>query len=745
MSYVVPSVLVYQQLATNAGVANITPDLDSCIIGPCYNVVNYDTTSSATLLSSWATNQAGTANISLAADVVPVDTYLPSTKPGQLVDLTSVLVYLNNAQVETNVAKYTSHSTSTGSTTPNTLTMYAGGVATQVTIVNNSKNVTITSASPATYYVNDVVTITGAGANDTDLTTTIKTITDSTHFIVADNCKVGTAGATGLALTRIGFQNLNSNSSTLRVEPGDIVGVTAGSGAVFYSTVLSLTSVNNVVSNIFMADNLPTAFTNGSNFTTIFRKTHNNLLLPITYNSVTNYDISNVTVTNDVQIQVNPQVSYGIIRSGEVHLQYRAMREDLQQRLIEVNTPDDIVATFGLISDQNPIALALELALANTTGRIMAITVATNDLAGYLSALDLAASNRLYTLVPLTQDIAILETFQQHVDQLSIPEKADWRVTLVNTAIPKVQAIGTYTRQTLNTNGGNNSTSATTSILTSSNSTFVTDGVLPGDTVTIVAAGPVTTTYIVNAVVSNQMVQLVGTVPALTGFGFFVTRTLTKVQQAAAVAAVSSTFADSRVVHIQPDTVGVTVSGVVKYLPGFYLCAAISGLMSGLPAQQGLTLIGVAGISDLQNSNFYFTRAQIDTMAAAGTFLVVQQSQGNIPYVRHSLTTDMTVLQYREIQQVKNIDFLSYYFYDKLKGFAGRWNITPDTLQTVRSTIDASGKNLIKQTLPKIGAPLLSFQITLLEQDAANQDQINVRVPVKIPTVMNYINLYLIV
>ena len=41
MAYVIPSVLVYQQLASNGGVANVTPDLDACIIGPAYNVVSY--------------------------------------------------------------------------------------------------------------------------------------------------------------------------------------------------------------------------------------------------------------------------------------------------------------------------------------------------------------------------------------------------------------------------------------------------------------------------------------------------------------------------------------------------------------------------------------------------------------------------------------------------------------------------------------------------------------------------------
>ncbi len=105
----------------------------------------------------------------------------------------------------------------------------------------------------------------------------------------------------------------------------------------------------------------------------------------------------------------------------------------------------------------------------------------------------------------------------------------------------------------------------------------------------------------------------------------------------------------------------------------------------------------------------------------------------------------MTVLQYREIQQVKNFDFLAYYFHDKLKGFIGRYNITPDTLQILRTTVNASGKLLISKTLPKVGPPLLEFTIKTLKQDETNADNVIIELPVKISTVMNFVSLYLLI
>jgi len=282
--------------------------------------------------------------------------------------------------------------------------------------------------------------------------------------------------------------------------------------------------------------------------------------------------------------------------------------------------------------------------------------------------------------------------------------------------------------------------------LTNNNSTFITDGVAAGDTVYFTAATPNGQVggHKVLEVVSNQQLVL-QTTTLSTGVSFYISRSMSKTQSAAAVAAASTTFGSRRVWHIQPDIVGVTIDGVVKFLPGYYLCCGLAGMGAGFPVQQGFTNIGVAGISDLQHSNFYFSKAELNAMAEAGTCLFVQDTQGGIPYVRHELTTDMTVLEYREILIVKNWDFLSYYYYDRLKGFIGSWNITPDTLNTVRQTLVASSELMKTKKLPKIGAPLLSYKINKLEQNQYNKDNVDVELQVGLVYPLNYLSLYLII
>lgn len=730
MAYVVPSVLIYQQLAGNAGVANVTPDLDACIIGPCYNVVPYVAGSSSNLITSAAVTVSGAA-ASISNNAVTNTVYLGSTKVGQIVDPTSVKVYLNSARVETKVMY------GTGTAGNNTLNFsaYTG------TGTSSIGSATITGVTNATQLnVGDIITIAGAGVAAAALVSTIVSISGTT-VTISDTASSVSASA---AITRTSFNNVNPNSATLRAEAGDIVVITYGS-TVFTTGILSTTGTNNLVTSILLTDLLPVGIT--VPFTVSIRKIFNNLLLPASFNAYTNYTISTVTTDGSIVINPLPKVSYGTVVTGNINAPYKALRRDLVG-LLEISSIDDQIGVLGEATDDNPLALGVQIALANTTGRIMAVAVDSNDLAGYVSVLEFLEEQRVYALVPLTQDTSILAAVQAHVHGMSTPENAAWRIGLFNTAIPSITYIGSYNPNLVNANSGNNTVTFVSGsyVLTASNAQFVSDGVVPGDVVKVTshtAAAQVITSMTVLEVLNNQ--QLKVNVPiVLTAVNYYVQRNLSRSEQAQYVATMSESFLSGRILHIQPDLVGVSVGGVTKYLPGYYMACAISGLTSGLPSQQSLTNVGVAGITDLQHSNRYFTRAQLSTISAGGTFLLVQEAAGTIPYIRHSLTTDMSVLQYRELQQVKNVDFISYFFHDILKSFPGRYNITPDTLQILRTTIVAGAKLLQGKKLPKIGPPLLDYNITTLKQDPVNKDNIIVEMPISIPTVANYINIYLI-
>lgn len=891
MAYVIPSVLVYQQLENSGGVLNSTPDLEACVIGPLNNIVEYvpgsiasavktaalsavtttgDMVSGSTSLTEVAAPGsfsegdtilvlgAGTSGGNLqaiisdiAGNVFTLDTAagttvtgatvtgsgkitvptssatfgLNSSYPGQIVNASSVKVWLNNSKVETASTK------AWGYTNNNKLTFSAGFVNTTTGSTNTVINL-VSSGNPDIdiFAVGDTVSIPGVGVASGTYTGTVTVVNAGGNQLTVTPATTSVVGS-GVAVTKVATANLNSTTNTLRAEAGDTVVLTytnTSAQEVTFTTVIQsvLTTsgangdlVSLTTNDVFPADMSASTTTTGTNslaattinltssaaftigdrviiagggsngadletsvatvpggtsitipapglgaavtagtvvqrapFSTVsVRKTYNNQLLAATrpISGGSQIDTTNVGTQGTVTVQANSEVAYGKVKSADVYIGYVALRADQSGTVLTINNIADAEGQFGDLTDANPLGLGVSIALANTVGRIRAVAVSSDDSTGYLDALNLIESERVYYIAPLTQDTAILAAVKAHVDQMSTPEMASWRVAIINTEIPVTKNIGSYTEDVLNSNSGNN---AVTNIggfwtLTSSNSTFISDGVVPGDMLNISAGGGLFDSYEIDTVVSNQQVTLTAgsvSVPILAA-DFYISRTLTKTQQAQAVAATSEQFNDKRVWHIQPDYVGVTVNGVIKKLPGYYLCCGLAGMGAGFPVQQGFTNIGVAGISDLYNSNYYFSRTDLNAMAEKGTLLFVQATQKGIPYVRHELTTDISVLEYREVLVVKNWDFLSYYYYDKLKPFIGSWNITPDTMNIIRQTIVASSELLITKKLPKIGPPLLGYTVNSIAQDANNKDNLNVNLQIQVVYPLNYLNLYLII
>lgn len=749
MSYIIPSPLIYQQLANAGGVLNSTPDLEVCIVGPAYNVVKYVPGSVAAQTKTFSSAYATGTNL---------DAALPSAKPGQIVEENSINTWLNNAVVE----RYLSAGSATAGNSIVTFPGVSGSVyhadfRIWNTGLPSSTFLAIPENGVFNIQVGDTLVVSNGGAGGTPLNVTVTSasppgVGDPGGFVTFEPGVLSEISTTD-TITRL-------NSAVLpltTLSSGDAVHVTYtdvdAASQTFDSQVLSLilNAEKTGILGVRLADILPVGFDGTGQFS--FRHTYYDKLLPkvdptIGSGLVNNYETTGSATTGVVSVPGEIHLVEGKVISANVHIGYRALRQDLLGSIMAFDTLDDLKAQLEDITDQNPLGLACSLALANTITRVRAISVASNDLAGYVSALDMSEAERLYAMVPLTQEVSILAAFKSHVEQMSVPEMASWRITLISTPIADSEFIGTANATEPAIGAELATVGAVTNVLTDATATFVADGVVAGDTVVIVDSlnAAIIGSTTVAQVLNNNMIQLsLATANTALSVSYYIKRIYSRTQQAANVKAASTTFNSKRVINIQPDIVGISINGVTKYLPGYYLAAAVGGMVAGFPVQQGFTNIGVAGITDLRHSNYYFTKAQLNTMAEAGTFLFVQDSQGGIPYCRHELTTDISVLQYRELLVVKNWDFASYYFYDKMKPFIGSWNITPDTINTIRQTLNASISLLKGKKLPKIGPPLLNGTIATLEQDSANKDTVNVVINIELVYPLNYLAIYLVV
>jgi hypothetical protein len=694
MSYIVPSTLVYQQLESAGGAIRATPNLDAVIIGPLYNIVDIVPTDGNSLFTS----QVAAISAVDDGDVVMQPGATITDFPALVADLSGESESAIRMVIPTPVAGQVFDQSSASlfvsemrfSTGTGTFALPASAVVDKNLVdYSASLDFTATDALPD-----------GVGVHLAVGDILIGTTRDD------EDAEIDTFSTTVIAIDYEGETlRLSTALPANRVDESDVFVFTvyrASAGKFLDADDLTLTNVD----------------------------TLDEVTIP--------FDLSVFSAASNAE-------DYQIL-SGTFHVGYRALRTDKTTTVLVINDEADRLAQLGVADERNPLGLAVQIASANTVTIVKAVSIGSDDLSGYLSALELIEEEATaYALCPLTQNESILASLKNHVVQLSTPEQAGWRVGIVNTEIRDTKAIG-QANETATATGTLVITSDRVFVdVTTVGVSFVADGVTPTD-LFIIPTGTNSGTYSVAEVISNTRVELDVDAEDVTGGGvvFYIERQLTKTQRAEEVAAKSTVFGSSRIWHVQPDLVGVDVQGVTKYLPGYYLCAAVAGITAGFPVQQGFTNIAVAGITDLRNSNFFFSKTEMNTMAEAGTMLFVQSTQGGTPFCRHALTTDVSVLQYREILKVKNADFLSYYFKRKIDPFIGSWNITEDTLNAERQVIDASAEILMSEKLPRIGAPLLSYEVLRLEQSEVNRDSTIIEMRCAIVDPNNYVNLFLI-
>jgi hypothetical protein len=319
------------------------------------------------------------------------------------------------------------------------------------------------------------------------------------------------------------------------------------------------------------------------------------------------------------------------------------------------------------------------------------------------------------------------------------------------------------------------------------NGTFVDDGVLPGDFLEM-PTNPTQTSFAssvkltIATIVSNQRVRIVANgsnqaladtelphsvsrtapvtaIPTTATLTYRVVRALDKTGQVTELISVAQSLKSRRAVICWPDVVdvsGLTDGSLARdplaptthmpaaSQPGYYLSCAVGGMLASLPSHQGITNMGIAGVSKLYNANTYFDDKQMTQISNGGWLLFQQDTPSALPYIIHQLTTDPSTLEFGEISLVKNFDFVSLFFSDILDDFLGIWNINAETIQFITSALDAGIENLKLRRKVRIGAPIISGRVTSVAESTVSSDRVEVYIEVDFPKPLNTIGLHLV-
>jgi hypothetical protein len=435
-------------------------------------------------------------------------------------------------------------------------------------------------------------------------------------------------------------------------------------------------------------------------------------------------------------------VSYPVTES-ELYVGYKALRQDLST-IKTVESVDQIEGLLGKITPENPLAFGVSIAIANSSTSTMCIGVTSDNLAGYTDAKDrLEQEDPVYGIVPLTFDTGVLTMFKNHCEEYSTPTMSRWRMAFGCTRLAKERKMFNSTGVVSRDGDGDLVVLHTDD----PEVTFLSSGVNAGDILTLTAADGSLHNYTVSFVASEDTLTVTQSnpfdhllfIPGSTAYRFVVTHKMDRLEQAQWLRDSSKAYAYQRFVNIYPDV--CVVNG--EEVPGYYLGCAVAGGVAALPSHYGMTRLSVSGISAVKNSSDYFNNEQLDVIADGGTFIFVQANPTSAPYIRHQLTTDTTVIEYRELSFVKNFDYVSYVCRDAIDDFIGRYNITPTTLNSLKTALNATLESLKLEAFDRIGSRLLDYSVISVQQLSDIRDRVEMYAEISMPYPLNTIGLHL--
>lgn len=463
--------------------------------------------------------------------------------------------------------------------------------------------------------------------------------------------------------------------------------------------------------------------------------------------------------------------------SGKVYVEYREWLSELADQVGAISDVADLDAIAGPLDPDNPLKWGVYKALSNSNGTVVKYTAVADpekyddegrslgpDMDKWVQVLErLKGRDDVYNLVPMTFDRRVQNLWAAHIGAESNEYANNWKGGFFALkAVPTAKVVGeganiagvageTVTDPVLATLADDpnaTNTQYTRLTVTSGNGHFVTNNVRPGDIVrynySVDGFGEEQyQEYVVDQVLSESTLLLYSgadagvTVPQRVEIWH--NRNRNEIVED--VAQQAGSLSNRRVCAVWPDQVGE--AGTLQ--PGYYLAAALAGLVSGVVPHQPLTNVEVAGFDDFSRSYKYLNETQLNRMAEAGVWIVTEDRDGT-PHTRHALTTDNLDLNRREEMIRRNVDSMSYLFYRRLRPFIGRTNAQPGMLSVLRYEISEAIDFLSTSgTTDELGSQLISGEIRTLQIHPLLKDRIEVVLDLVVPAPLNNIELHLVV
>ena len=186
-----------------------------------------------------------------------------------------------------------------------------------------------------------------------------------------------------------------------------------------------------------------------------------------------------------------------VLNYGILYVAYRSLREDLADTFT-LSSVNEILGQLGKIDARNPLAAHIFVALQNTAGPIQYFGITSDDLTGYTSCKSLISARKdVYAVVPCSTLPSVIAMFNAEFVNLADPDYAvangvpqKFRVVIGSAgSLPLTKIVDDVS--STGATAVNGSAPSPIVQITLVGATFISSGVLPGDTlsITVDAAG----------------------------------------------------------------------------------------------------------------------------------------------------------------------------------------------------------------------------------------------------------------
>ena len=176
-------------------------------------------------------------------------------------------------------------------------------------------------------------------------------------------------------------------------------------------------------------------------------------------------------------------------------------------------------------------------------------------------------------------------------------------------------------------------------------------------------------------------------------------------------------FQSKRLVFVQPETVSMDFDGQEVLVSGNYLCAGIGAMIAGYDPSKPFTNLNMVGFIRPFGSSDLFSDTQMGIAAAGGVYWVLQDVDGAPLASRQQLTTDMTSLKTKELSVVKSVDYVAKTVRLALRRYIGRFNITPGLISQLSNVLQAVLRSVV-------GKAVQTAEVNRLEVNPDSQDEV---------------------